>query len=165
MIEDLRGENIRIPDEIPPPDNHKEHDEAVKKAMAGAHLAIHLLDNGPGRRIRDFKESTYPRGQLEIGLESDTRQLIWVPRNLKYEDIADEKYKEFLDDLEFGEREKKNFHFVREPATQLKDVVLREIEEITRHFNIHLLDNSHSPELDEKVLEPLLQSCKAGGGA
>lgn len=284
LIEDLKGEKVRILDEIPPPDNHKEHDEAVKKVMARAHLAIHLMDNGPGRRIRDCKESTYPRRQLEIGLESETHQLIWVPRNLKYENIEDEEYKEFLKNLEFGERGKKNFNFVRELKTGLKDLVLPKIEDIrqllkaqvpaveqapvllstreddlrftyelaaylakqgikiwlnpehrniesslknfddylkrarsvvivygagpakwvqgkllkiinffytqiksallenlwvyrlpssritddieklTRLIKIKILDNTHSHELDEKVLEPLLQSCKAGGG-
>jgi hypothetical protein len=289
LIEDIKREKVRILDDIPPPDNHKEHDEAVKKAMAGAHLAIHLLNNGLGRRIRDFKESSYPCRQLEIGLESETHQLIWVPKDLEYEDIEDEEYKEFLYDLEFGEREKKNFNFVRELKPGLKDLVLTKIEEIrqllmkkipvveqapvilstseddlaftiklagylddqgikyqlnpeyrnvktslkvfddslararsvvivygagpanwvqgklikilkffgtqmeseniktslenlwvyrlpssritgkikemTRLINIKFLDNTHSYELDEKVLEPLLQSCKSGGGA
>lgn len=288
LIEDLKREKVGILDDIPPPNNHEEHDEAVKKAMAEAHLAIHLLDKVPGRRIRDFKESSYPRRQLEIGLESDIHQLIWVPRNLKDEDIDDEGYKKFLDDLEFGKREKKEFNFVREFNTGLKDIVLpkiedirqllkatvpaaqhvpvllsthgndlataiklaafldkqgikyrlnpeyteietslkvfddfleraqsvvivygagpanwvmgkllktikqrydqvcerfrtslqnlwvyclppsritKEIEEMTRHFNVKLLDNSHSSEPDEIVLEPLLQICKAGGKA
>jgi hypothetical protein len=289
LIEDLKREKVRIPDEIPPPDNLKEHDEAVKNALAGAHLAIHLLDNTPGRRIRDCKESSYPRRQLEIGLESDTHQLTWVPKHLDYENIEDETYKKFLYDLEFGERVKKNFNFVRELNTGLKDLVLSKTQEIrqlltkqipaveqtpvflstreddlaftielahylkkqdikcwlnpehteiedtmkafdgflararnvvivcgagpanwvqgklikiwkfigtqmmnenikttlenlwlyrlpssqftgkiremTRLIKIHILDNTHSRELDEKVLEPLLQSCKVGGGA
>ncbi|UCH96127.1 MAG: toll/interleukin-1 receptor domain-containing protein [Candidatus Aminicenantes bacterium] len=134
LIEDLKREKVRIPDEIPPPDNRQEHDEAVKHAVAGAHLAIHLLDNTPGRRIRDCKESSYPRRQLEIGLESDTHQLTWVPKHLDYENIEDETYKKFLYDLEFGERVKKNFNFVRELKTGLKDLVLTKVEEIRQHL-------------------------------
>jgi hypothetical protein len=132
LIEDLKREKVRIPGEIPPPDNLKEHDEAVKKAVAGAHLAIHLLDTVPGRRIRDCKESSYPRRQLEIGLESDTHQLTWVPKHLDYEHIEDETYKKFLYDLEFEERVKENFNFVRELNTGLKDLVLSKVQEIRR---------------------------------
>ncbi len=289
LMEDLKKEKIRILDDIPPPDNLKEHDEAVKKTIAAAHLTVHLLDSGPGRRIRDFKASSYPRRQLEIGLQSEIDQLIWTPKDLAYEDIEDEGYKKFLYDLEFREREKKNFNFVRELKPGLKNLVLAKSEEIRRlsmkkilsreqapvllstsgddlafamklagylddrgikyqlnpeymnieaslkvfddflkrarsvviiygagpanwvqgkllktlqffctqmerenvkasleHlwvyllpssrvtgkiedmcslFNIRFLDNTHSPELDEKVLEPLLQCCKAGGGA
>jgi hypothetical protein len=134
LIEDLKREKARIPDEIPPPDNLKEHDEAVKNAMVGTHLAIHLLDNTPGRRIRDCKESSYPRRQLEIGLESDTYQLALVPRDLDYENIEDETYKKFLYDLEFRKREKENFNVVRELKTELKVPVLEKIEEIRRNL-------------------------------
>jgi len=132
LIEDLKKEKVRIPVEIPPPDNLIEHDEAVKKAVAGAHLAIHLLDLTPGRRIRDRKESSYPRRQLEIGLECDTHQLIWVPKELNYENIEEDTYKKFLYDLENGQRDKKNLNFARELKTGLKDLVLAKVQEIRR---------------------------------
>jgi len=163
LIADLKKEKLRIPDEIPLPDNLKEHDEAVKNAVAGAHLAIHLLDTVPGRRIRDCKESSYPRRQLEIGLNSNIHQLIWVPKELNYKNIEDETYKKFLYDLEYGQRDKKNLNFVRELKTGLKDLVLAKVREIRRDLTVKIPTAAPAPVLLSTREDDLAFTIKLAG--
>jgi hypothetical protein len=163
LIEDLKREKVRILDEIPPPDNLKDHDEAVKNAVAGAHLAIHLMDHTPGRRIRDCKESSYPCRQLEIGLDSNIHQLIWVPLQLDYKNIEDESYKKFIYDLEYGKRNKKNLNFARELKTGLKDLVLAKVREIRRDLRSQIPAREPAPVLLSTREDDLAFTIKLAG--
>jgi hypothetical protein len=130
LIEDLKGKNILIPKSIPPPMENSAHETDAAKAIGGAGLAVHLLDELPGRSIIDMETSTYPRRQVEIGLQSETQQLIMVPQGLDYENIENKGYANFLKSLEYGNREEKAYGFIRFRKTYLSQLVLKKITRI-----------------------------------
>lgn len=130
LIADLAGENIHILDDIPPPIKNDEHEKAATKAINEAKLAIHLLDELPGRKIMDLKTTTYPQKQLEIGLKSNTPQLIWIPKHLEYKDIENAQYGEFLRSVENGDREEKRYEFIRGKKTYLSDLIREKLNQV-----------------------------------
>lgn len=127
LIADLEGKNVHVPEPIPPPMKNKEHESSAAEAIQKANLTVHLLDELPGRKIIDCKTTTYPRQQLEIALHSETPQLIWTPKHLKYENFEDEDYKAFLQSLENDHREEKKYEFIRSDQTNLVDLILEKI--------------------------------------
>jgi len=130
LIADLKDKSVRILDEIPPPMGSVEHEKSATNAIKKARLSIHLLDELPGRKITDLKTTTYPCRQVEIGLHSDTQQLIWVPKHLQWENIEDEDYRAFLQSLENDAREGKTYEFIRDQKTYLPDLILEKIAQI-----------------------------------
>lgn len=136
LIHDLNDKKFRILPPIPPPWDDLEHETTVEKAVGGACLSVHLLDRWPGRKINDLTDITYPLAQLEIGMRSSTQQFVWVPRNLRYEDIEDHEYAHFLQSLENGPRKKDEFVFIRDEKTCLSQQVLDVISKVRREGEV-----------------------------
>lgn len=130
LAADLKAEGVTIVTDIPPPWDGPGHEAAVKKAVDGADLAVHLLDPWPGRGIDGSPSSTYPCAQVKTGLRSRTRQVVWVPKSLAYEDIEDREYAGFLESLERGTREKPDFEFIRDEKTCLSRLVRQTVDQI-----------------------------------
>ena len=103
--------------EIPPPRENASHAKAVKSALAQAAVSIHLLDGWPGRKIVDHKETTYPREQLQLALDSPAQKLIWVPGDLTLKSIDDEGQRNFINELATGERKAGAYEFVQGSRT------------------------------------------------
>lgn len=132
LVADLKAEGVGIVTDIPPPWDGPAHEAAVKKAVDEASLAVHLLDGFPGRKIEGLKSATYPRSQVETGLHSHTRQLVWVPKSLGYKDIEDREYAGFLESLERETREKSGFEFIRDEKTYLPRLIQQTVAQIRR---------------------------------
>lgn len=147
LIADLKDKNIDILADIPPPMENKKHENSVAKAINDANLSVHLLDKHPGRKIMDLKTTTYPRRQMEIGRDSGTQQLIWVPKHLKPENIEDKDYRAFLQSLENDARKGETYEFSRDPETYLSNFILEKIDEIQQQ-----------PRVDEDVVSILLDT-------
>lgn len=88
------------------------------------------MDELPDRKIIDCKTTTYPHQQLEIALHSETPQLVWTPKHLKYENVEDDNYKTFLQSLETDPREEKKYQFIRTQKTELTNLILEKITQI-----------------------------------
>lgn len=135
LIKDLETQDIKIISEIPPPMEKLEHHAAVKNAIANSNLSIHLLDRWPGRLITDYKESTYPLAQFEIGLEEKTPQVLWVPESVKYNEVEDEAYGQFLASLEADERRGQKFEHIRKGKTELFQIIAEKVEQMKTSSN------------------------------
>jgi len=113
LITELEKKGYRIVTGIPPPDDATAHEAATKTALQNAHLAIHLLDEYPGREIVGAVDNWYPKKQAELAMESGKSQIIWVPAEMDFAAIEDEKYKAFLQEIENGESASKGIEFIR----------------------------------------------------
>jgi hypothetical protein len=123
LIADIQGEGLAVFADIPPPMEADAHASRVQQVLEQTPFSIHMLDQWPGRRIMDRRSSTYTVEQLKAGLESDTPQLIWAPPDLDINAIEDADYRNFLIDLEQGDRGKRNFEFVRASMVDFAEIV------------------------------------------
>lgn len=124
IITELEKRGFKVVAGIPPPDEADAHEQATKDALKKADLAIHLLDEYPGREIIGAPEFWYPQKQTEIALQIAKSQMIWVPAETNFEDIEDEKYKLFLQNLETGKSTNKSFEFVRGSKSTLAQEII-----------------------------------------
>jgi hypothetical protein len=127
LIADIGQTGAEILDDIPPPMESAEHRKSVEHALSKASFSIHLLDQWPGRKIIDQKDTTYPRQQAECALISGLDSIIWVPGNLSPQMIEDESQRDWLSRLEKGKRENSRYEFVRSDQTALIELVLQKI--------------------------------------
>jgi hypothetical protein len=124
VITDLEKQGYKVATGIPPPDEAKAHEEATKKALQNANLAIHLFDEYPGREIVGAPDMWYPQKQAELALQSGRSQMIWVPAETDFKNIEDEKYRLFLQGLETGKAASKGYEFVRSSkSTIAKEII------------------------------------------
>jgi hypothetical protein len=124
IITELEKKGFKVVAGIPPPDEADAHEQATKDTLKKADLAIHLLDEYPGREIYNAPEFWYPQKQVEIALQTGISQMIWVPAETNFEDIEDEKYKLFLQNIETGKSAIKSFEFVRGSKSTLAQEII-----------------------------------------
>lgn len=132
LIADVDG-HAQTLQEIPPPWESEPHRQRVADALAGVDLSLHLLDRWPGRKIVDDRRLTYPREQVDIALGNAVPKLIWVPDDLKSDDIEDEDQREFLKRLETGDRGTTNYEFLRCSRVALSEILLQRIGALGDH--------------------------------
>jgi hypothetical protein len=132
IITELEKRGFNVVAGIPPPDEAVAHEQATKDALKKADLAIHLLDRYPGREIIGAPEDWYPQKQAEIALQTQKSQMIWIPAETTFEDIEDEQYKLFLQDIESGRSVNKSFEFVRGS----KSTLVQEIIDFADHLKV-----------------------------
>jgi hypothetical protein len=130
IISELEKKGFKVVTGIPPPDEANAHEQATKDALKNADLAIHLLDEYPGREIIGAPEIWYPQKQAELALQTGKSQMIWVPAETNFEDIEDEKYKHFLQNLETGKSISKEYEFVRGSKSTLAQEIIDFAEQI-----------------------------------
>ena len=123
------GDRAVLLDTPPPPHPHAEHRQQVEAALQQADFSIHLLDDDPGDRILDLKQTTYPREQTEIALANPLRQLIWLPPDLAIDAIRNDDYRKLVEQLDSGERAKGGIELLRCGRNELIDQVLIRIAE------------------------------------
>ncbi|MCP4372528.1 MAG: toll/interleukin-1 receptor domain-containing protein [Deltaproteobacteria bacterium] len=130
VITEAKEKEAYVFDEIPPPMESDNHAEKVKEVQSHSQLSIHLLDKWPGRKIRDNRETSYSKEQLQIALKSGSRKLIWVPGDLNIESIEDQNQKELLETIANGEREKTEYEFVHGPFTDFLASISQKIDDL-----------------------------------
>jgi hypothetical protein len=97
---ELQEKGVRILERVPEPWTYAEHERVAKDRIEDADLCVHLLDGVPGREIQDRPEKSYLERQAELGLEFARSQFIWVPSDLRIEEIEDDAHKTLLQRLE-----------------------------------------------------------------
>jgi hypothetical protein len=90
-----------------------EHQKITTEQVTEANLIINILGDIPGRKIKDDPDNRYILKQVEIGLASDTPQLIWLSSDVKTEDVKDELHREFLLGIEDHSVSDKDYDFVQ----------------------------------------------------
>jgi hypothetical protein len=121
-IVDLTKSGYSIITNVPPPDEATAHEQKVAEAVQGADLAVHLLDQFPGREI-EGTDNWYPRKQVEISLQLAPAKLIWVPADLNEQDVEEETYKTFLLGIEHNNNSENKFDFIRGNKSELTDQI------------------------------------------
>jgi hypothetical protein len=71
IITELEKKGFSVITGVPPPDEADAHENATKKSLQKADLAIHLLDEYPGREIIGAPDNWYPKKQTEMALDSE----------------------------------------------------------------------------------------------
>ncbi|MEJ7737483.1 MAG: toll/interleukin-1 receptor domain-containing protein [Chitinophagaceae bacterium] len=123
-ITDLEKTDYKIIFDTPPPFEVDAHEEAVKAKLEQSDLAVHLLDQFPGREIEGVEDTWYPQKQAELGLEIAKPQLIWVPAELNISEIEEEPYKDFIQCFETGKQSSKNISYIRGAKSELTQQII-----------------------------------------
>ena len=113
LIAEAGYHEARILTDVPPPMPAAEHAAAVQSALSEARLAIHLLNDWPGRKVPDQKEITFPRAQLELAFGKSIPQLVWIPTDLDIAAVANADQRQFLESCDTRPRVQGQYEFVR----------------------------------------------------
>ena len=130
-----------------------------------------MLDEYPGREIIGAPELWYPQKQAEIALQTGKSQMFWVPAETNFEDIEDEKYKLFLQNLETGKSANKSFEFIRGSKSTIAQEIIDFAEHLkTQHtqkktdngkisvlLDTHFNDQLYALDLSRVLLENKIQ--------
>lgn len=113
LIAEAEYHDARILTDIPPPMKAAEHEAAVRQALTESRLAIHLLNEWPGRKLPDRKEVTFPREQHEQAFGQSIPQLVWIPTDLEIAAVENEAQRQFLESCDTRPRAQGQYEFVR----------------------------------------------------
>lgn len=113
IISEAQQQEVEIANDIPPPMDHEGHADAVSQSLSRVQFSIHLLNQWPGRKIVDRKETTYPREQHEIAFKQSIQQLVWVPSDLDLTTVENEAQRQFLIDCETRPRTMGQYEFIK----------------------------------------------------
>jgi len=108
----------------------QEHKAQTETAINKAQLAVHLLGEFPGKKIKDDPDCRYIQQQVEIGLESSTPQLIWMPEDLKIDRVENTGHQSFLKGIEERTLSAKNYDFVRVNEGELSGLILEQANQL-----------------------------------
>lgn len=171
LITELEKKGFTIVTGVPPPDETAAHEQATTAALQKADLAIHLLDEYPGREIIGDPTVCYPQKQVELTLHSGKAQMIWVPAETNFDVIEEEKYRLFLQELEAGKASSTSYEFVRgskstlaqeimDFAAQVKTQQMQKQAEkgkISVLLDTHFMDQLYAVDLYKTLVENQIQ--------
>jgi len=171
IITELEKKGFTILTGVPPPDEATAHEKATNEALQKADLAIHLLDEFPGREIQGAADIWYPQRQTELSLVSGKSQMIWVPSETDFSKIEDEKYKLFLEGLEKGDVSTKGYEYIRGSKSTLAQEIIdyteqvkikqqqknKSTEKISVLLDTHFNDQLYALDLSKFLLENQIQ--------
>ncbi len=171
LITELEKKGFSVVTGIPPPDEADAHEQATTAALQETNLAIHLLDEYPGREIVGDPDIGYPQKQTELALGTGKSQMVWMPAETDFEVIEEEKYKLFLQELESGKASSNSYEFVRgskgslaqevmDFATQVKAQKMQKQAEkgiVSVLLDTHFMDQLYALDLSKTLLENNIQ--------
>jgi len=114
------------------------HQKITKEAIEKSNMAVHLFGEFPGKKINGDPDRRYIQTQAEIGFETMTPQLMWIPAQLEISQIVNEGHKTFLQNLEEGTATPKNIEFIRGNEGELAKIILdqaKHLKEVLRKEN------------------------------
>lgn len=117
IIKELEANDIEVINVgFPPPYTKSEHAEKVKEKLNQAALSVHLFDSMPGIFIDGEGSVTFSQEQVEIARQEAKDQLIFIPKQLDFEEIEDATHKDFLLHLQNDKHEDDKYSLIRESA-------------------------------------------------
>jgi hypothetical protein len=170
-IGELEKKGFTIVYDVPPPYDSAAHDKAVIKKLQETDLAVHLLDQFPGKEIDEEEDAWYPQKQAALSLQFAKSQLIWVPAEMDINTIEEEPYKAFMESLENGNQTAKNMEYVRGAKSAITQEIINMAERLkvqqkqqtTTNANVAVLldthkeDQKYAYELSMSLLENEIQ--------
>ena len=171
IISELEKKGFKVVTGAPPPDEAAAHEKATNEALKNSNLVINLLDELPGREIAGDPDNCYPQKQTELALKSGKSQMIWVPTEVDFSIIEEEKYKLFLQGLETGKTSSKAYEFVRGSKSTLAKEIIDFAEQVKAQqmqkkaekgkisvlLDTHLSDQLYALDLSKALLENKIQ--------
>lgn len=133
-VAELEKKGYKIICDVPPPFEADAHEKEVKEKLAGANLAVHLLDQYTGREIDESEGVWYPQKQAELSLQFASSQLIWVPAEIDMATVEEEGYRTFMQELDSGKQLTKNFEYIR----GAKSTLTQEISDLAEKLKIQV---------------------------
>ncbi len=113
IITEAQDQKVEIITDLPPPMDADSHADAVSQSLARVRFSVHLLNQWPGRKIIDRKETTYSREQHETAFKQSIQQLVWVPSDLDIATVENEDQRRFLQNCETRPRTLGQYEFVK----------------------------------------------------
>ena len=165
----LEKEGFNIITGLPPPDDEDQHATAVREKLKESALAVHLLNQFPGREIEGEDTMWYPQKQVELGFKYAKQQLIWVPKELDINLIDEEPYKVFMQQLDSGKMVSDKIEYIRGTKGDLPQQIKNLAEQLKKQFlqpvkgklsvllDTHYNDQMYALELSKSLLENQIQ--------
>jgi hypothetical protein len=164
IIAEAQFRDVLIQSDIPPPMTAAEHEAAVTGALARSRVAVHLLNQWPGRKLQDRKDLTFPREQHEIAFKQSIPQLVWVPSDLNIAAIENDAQRRFLESCETRPRALGQYEFVRclqsefvnlvgERIVGLREEVKDETRRLSYLIDTHQKDQRYAFRLADFLLD------------
>ena len=127
LMAEAEYHEARFLTDVPPPMKAAEHEAAVRRALTESRLAVHLLNEWPGRKLPDRKDITFPREQHELAFGQSIPQLVWIPTDLEIAAIENEAQRQFLESCETRPRALGQYEFVRCLQSEFVNLVIERI--------------------------------------
>lgn len=171
IISELEKKGFNVITGVPPPDEAIAHENATNEALQKSDLAIHLLDELPGREIIGSPDIWYPQRQTELSLKSGKSQMIWLPSETDLTKIEEGKYKHFIENLEKGHPAGSEYEFIRGSKSSLTQEIIDFAEQVkAKHsqkvassekvpvlLDTHYNDQLYALDLSKVLLENQIQ--------
>ncbi|MCX6303726.1 MAG: toll/interleukin-1 receptor domain-containing protein [Bacteroidetes bacterium] len=153
-ITDLEKKAFQIVTDIPPPFEADEHEQKIREALLSSDLSVHLLDKYPGMEIHGLPEG-YRQKQTELGFDIAKPQMIWIPAETEINAIEEDRYKQFLQNLENGRCSGTRYEFIRGSTSSLSQTVVdfaehikqRRLQKPTDTGKVSVLLDTHCKDL------------------
>lgn len=136
IIAETQDQNVEIVTDIPPPMDAKSHADTVSQSLAGAQFSIHLLNQWPGRKILDLKETSYSREQHEMAFKQSIQQLVWLPSDLDIAAVENEEQRRFLQSCENRPRELGQYEFVKCLQSDFVSLIRERIDQCLQQTDV-----------------------------
>jgi len=150
IIAEAEHQHVAVFTDIPPPMVAADHAEALNQFLAQSHFSIHLLNQWPGRKIVDRKETTYSREQHEVAFAQSVQQLVWVPADLDIAGIENEDQRRFLQNCETRPRTLGQYEFVKCLQSDLVGIVRERIEQVRQQPDVSASHPSYLIDTHQK---------------
>ncbi|MEJ2004478.1 MAG: toll/interleukin-1 receptor domain-containing protein [Cyclobacteriaceae bacterium] len=169
---ELEKKGFEVLTGVPPPHNLELHDDEVKSLIGKADLSINLMDQYPGSEIIDQSNLYYPQHQTQIALESDIRQMIWIPAHVDFNEIEEEFHKSFLEQIEAGTISDKSYEFIRGNKSALVNQIMDYADQIMKEntkqevvnkstsvlLDTHFKDQLYAMDLGKTLIQNEIQA-------
>jgi hypothetical protein len=163
VSEELGQNGVQVITDVPPPYPAAEHEQKVSEIMKAADLSVHLLDGSPGIPVQNEADKTYCQKQVEIGLQHARSQLIWLPKTLDLQKVANGNHRQFLNQLAHGDRKQATYSLIEGSSGSITREILDKIGQIKAAGNTqgsslaglldtHLKDQLHALDLINVLL-------------
>ncbi|MEO6221140.1 MAG: toll/interleukin-1 receptor domain-containing protein [Ginsengibacter sp.] len=149
IIRELEINNIDVIKKVPPPPfNKSEYESAVEKSLGDSCLSIHLFDSIAGDQIEDGSD-TFTEAQVRIAKKMSKEQLIFIPKQLNFDQLENQEYKQFLNTLQNSKTDTDKYTLIRESAApNITLEILEKINKITtKNINLQAPEGGNSPSV------------------
>jgi hypothetical protein len=134
LAADLAARAVTVGPQLPPPYAAAEHESAVRSALDGCRLGVHLFDAWGDNPVQGRSSTTYGREQIRLVGERKTPQLIWLSQRVRVGQAATESvdaaWVTFLAELESARRDGGQYEIVRCPPSELASLVAARIGDL-----------------------------------